>query len=423
MNDTVVKLFPTSLHGSISAISSKSVAHRAIIAAALSDQPSTLYNVLLSDDIKATLNAVKKLGTSIKIKDSSIYIKPKKKRFLKAKTIDCNESGSTLRFLIPVTSLYDKTITLTGRQSLLNRPMTLYEDVFNKSDSTLTIADNKIVVNGSIKPGEYILKGNVSSQFFTGLMLTLPLLDGDSTLIVEGPLESKSYIDLTIDVLKSFNITIKERENRYYIKGNQQYKGNQYTVEGDFSQAAFFFVAGAINGGISIHNLNINSVQGDKAIIDFLTQMNAQPIVTDNGYTITKKSTLGTTIDISNCPDLAPILSLLGSVSEGTTKLINAHRLKIKESDRIYSTVSTLKALGADITNDDESITIKGKKHLEGGVTVDSFNDHRIAMMVAIATTVCKNPVTLTNAKAVNKSYPSFFEDYKRLGGIIEIKE
>ena len=423
MKNNVIKLFPTSLHGSVSAVSSKSVAHRAIIAASLSNSPSTLTNVIVSEDIKATLHAVKKLGASIKVTDSTVTIKPRKKRLLKAKTIDCNESGSTLRFMIPVASLYDKTITFTGRPSLLNRPMTLYNDVFKQSSGMLEIAQDKIVVNGSIKGNTYELDGSISSQFFTGLMLTLPLVDNDSTLIVKGNLESKSYIDLTIDVLRSFGVSIREHDDRYYIKGNQSYNGTKMAIEGDYSQAAFFMVAGAINGGISIDNLNINSVQGDRVIIDLLTDMNANPVVMENGFNITKSDTSGMVIDVADCPDLAPILSLLGAVSEGTTKLINIERLRIKESDRVNSTVTTLKQLGADITSDESSITVHGKKQLDGGVTVDSFNDHRIAMMVAIAATVCKDPVTLTNATAVNKSYPTFFEDYQRLGGIIEIKE
>ncbi|MCF7925069.1 MAG: 3-phosphoshikimate 1-carboxyvinyltransferase, partial [Candidatus Izimaplasma sp.] len=262
-----------------------------------------------------------------------------------------------------------------------------------------------------------------SSQFFTGLLLTLPLLEQDSTIIIKNTLESKSYVDLTIHVLKAFGVSIRETPGRYYIKGNQTYKATNFNIEGDYSQAAFFIVGATINGNLSINNLNLNSAQGDKAIIDIVTQMNGKIILMEKGYSITKSSTHGKTIDVADCPDLAPILSLLGAVSKGTTKLINIERLRLKESDRVTSTVTTLKQLGADIEANDSTITIHGKPLLKGNVTVDSFNDHRIAMMTALAAIVCEHPITLTNVTAVNKSYPTFFEDYKRLGGIYEVKE
>jgi len=300
---------------------------------------------------------------------------------------------------------------------LINRPQTIYSKIFKDDGNKFTIKNNKIMVNGSLTPRKYNVKGDVSSQFFSGLMFALPLLDGDSSIYIEGELESKSYIDLTIDILEKFGITISPFENGYYIPGKQEYKPTNYNVEGDFSQAAFHLVGGALSGLVKVNDLEHDSFQGDKAIIEFIKQMKGRVIFMEKGYITEFSKTKGTTIDISDCPDLGPIISLLACLSEGTTHIKNISRLRIKESDRVQSTVSTLKKLGANITSSESEITIKGTSSLKGGVTLDSHNDHRIAMMISIAALVCEKEVTLTNANAVTKSYPGFFDDYKLLGG------
>jgi 3-phosphoshikimate 1-carboxyvinyltransferase len=251
-------------------------------------------------------------------------------------------------------------------------------------------------------------------------MFSLPLLEEDSTIIIDGTLESKSYIDMTIEVLDSFGISIKEVENGYFIEGSQSYTPNDYRIEGDFSQAAFYLVAGVLSGNVKVDDLSAESSQGDKKILDIIKSMNGKLVFAENGFITEKSQTNSTTIDLSDCPDLGPIVSLLASLSKGTTHIINAGRLRIKESDRIESTVATLKALGANITSTEDSITIIGRKSLTGGVSLDSNNDHRIAMMLAIAATRCDKPITIERANAVNKSYPHFFEDYRHIGGKIK---
>jgi 3-phosphoshikimate 1-carboxyvinyltransferase len=421
MKNSTVTIFPSSFNGKINTVSSKSMAHRVLIASALASKPTKITNVDLSEDINATIHAIRSMNVDVELQQKTIIVTPPKKLSLKSTNIDCNESGSTLRFMIPVLSLLKKEVTFTGAKSLLERPMDLYEHVFKLSDASFNQHKDKIVIKGFLKPRKYILDGSISSQFFTGLMFTLPLLEGDSIIEIKGPLESKSYIDLTIQVLDHFGIKIIEQHGIYYIKGNQTYKAKNINVEGDYSQAAFMLVGGIISGHVGLTNLLHNSIQGDRVIISEIEQMSGKIIRTENGYLVNKSQTKGTTIDLSNCPDLGPILSLLGALSEGTTTLINAGRLKLKESNRIESTVKTLHALGANIQAKDDKITIIGKHQLQGGVTVDSYNDHRIAMMVSIAALRCQEPVVLTRATSVNKSYPHFFDDYKELGGIIKV--
>lgn len=418
-----IKLFPTSLEGSIKVPPSKSLSHRALICAALANGKSEISNVLLSEDIKTTISALEHLGAKFAIKKDKILVTGMKKLKYNHKPVYCNESGSTIRFLIPLFSLTNKKIVFTGKESLINRPQTIYKKIFDEDKNIFIKKDNEIVVKGSLKAREYFIDGNVSSQFFSGLMFSLPLLKEDSKIFYNGTLESKSYIDLTIEMLELFNITIHEIENGYFIPGNQIYKPNKYRVEGDYSQAAFFLVGGVLNGLINIDDLNSESNQGDYEIVNIIKRMKGKVIFTENGFISEKSKTYGTSVDVSDCPDLGPIIALLASLSFGTTIMTNIHRLRLKESDRVESTVNTLKALGADILVKNDEIIIHGKHSLLGGVTLDSYNDHRIAMLITIASTRCEKPVILTTANAVNKSYPHFYEDFLSLGGNIEIKE
>jgi 3-phosphoshikimate 1-carboxyvinyltransferase len=418
MNEKLdIQLFPSNLNGEIKSPSSKSLSHRALICAALSKGKSIIKNIIYSDDITATIEALELIGAKFEKTDNTITVLGVKRLKAPSKEVDCNESGSTLRFLIPLFSLSDKKVIFTGAASLINRPQTIYQEIFKQDNNIFEINNNEILVKGSIKPREYSIKGNVSSQFFSGLMFALPLLEEDSTIIVDGKLESKSYIDLTISILEEFGIKIVELENGYFIEGNQTYQSATYTVEGDYSQAAFHLVGGTLSGLVKVNDLSHNSKQGDKAIIDFLKQMKSKIIYMENGYITELSNTKGTTIDLADCPDLGPIITLLACLSEGKSKIINISRLRLKESDRVFSTVSTLKALGANIKSTKNEILITGKPSLKGGVTVDSFNDHRIAMMLSMAVLSCEKEIILTNANAVTKSYPGFFKDYKSLGG------
>ncbi len=418
-----IELFPSSLKGEIKAPPSKSLSHRAIICASLAKGQSTITNITYSEDILATISALELLGAKFEKHNSKLIVKGTRKIKAPNKVINCNESGSTLRFLIPLFSLTNKEISFTGNKSLIKRPQSIYQKIFSKDGNLFTVRNNKITVNGSIKAREYLLKGNVSSQFFTGLMFSLPLLKEDSTILIDGILESKGYIDLTIRTLEEFGIEIIELENGYFIRGNQTYIPRKFNIEGDYSQAAFFLVGGVLNGLIKVNDLDHESFQGDKAIIEVIKAMHGKVIYMENGFITESSNTYGSTIDLSGFPDLGPIIALLGSLSKGKTTLTNASRLRIKESDRIITTVRALKALGANISSTKDEIIIKGKTALKGGVTIDSFNDHRIAMMVSIAASLSEEKVILTNANAVSKSYPNFFEDYISVGGKLNIIE
>ena len=318
-----IELFPSALDGKVKAPPSKSLSHRALICAALSRGKSTINNVMYSKDIEATINALELLGAKFDRDNDTIFVTGIKKVKHVSKAIDCSESGSTLRFLIPLFSLSNKTAIFTGATSLINRPQTIYQKIFKQDNNIFEINNNIIMVNGSVKARDYYLKGNISSQFFSGLMFALPLLKEDSTIYVEGVLESKSYIDLTISILKEFGITILELENGYFIEGNQIYKPTTYTIEGDYSQAAFHLVGGVISGLVTVSDLSPISNQGDRAIIDYLKQMKSKLIFTENGFIAELSKTYGTTIDLADCPDLGPIITLLACLSEGKSNVIN----------------------------------------------------------------------------------------------------
>ena len=415
-----IKLLPSTLNGTVKAPPSKSLAHRALIASALSNGKSIISNVDFSKDIIATISALETIGAKFDIKGTKITVTGVKKIKPPHKEVYCDESGSTLRFLIPIFSLSQKKVIFSGERSLIKRPQKIYEKIFHDDSNTFKVNETSIEIEGSIKARKYYLDGNVSSQFFSGLMFSLPLLKKDSYIYLNTKLESKSYIDLTIEVLEKFGIKILEIENGYYIEGNQSYKSTDYEIPGDFSQAAFFLVAGLINDRIIVEDLDNDSIQGDRRIIDVIKQVKGHIVHMENGFITNKSNTYGTVVDISDCPDLGPIIALLLSLSFGYSRIVNASRLRIKESDRIESTVNSLKMLGADIESKGDEIIIHGRKSLGGGVTLDSYNDHRIAMMISIASSVCEKAVTLSNPSAINKSYPNFYKDYKSIGGLIE---
>jgi len=416
-----IELFPSNLDGEVNSPPSKSLSHRALICAGLSKGRSVIDNIIYSDDVLATINALELLGAKFEREPGKVIVQGIKRIKAPSEAIGCNESGSTLRFLIPLFSLSNKEVIFTGEKSLISRPQSIYEKIFKEDNNIFNKDANKIVVNGSIKARDYTIKGNVSSQFFSGLMFALPLLEGNSTIHIDGILESKSYIDLTIAVLEEFGIEIQELENGYLIEGNQIYQANNYTVEGDYSQAAFYLVGGVISGLVKVNDLLHYSKQGDKAIIEYIKQMKGKVIYMENGYITESSDTIGSKIDLADCPDLGPIITLLAGLSKGKSTIINISRLRLKESDRVKTTVSSLKALGANIKSSKDKIEVIGKSMLDGGVTVDSYNDHRIAMMISIAALKCNKPIILTNANAVTKSYPAFFEDYKLLGGNYKI--
>ncbi|MGO1468462.1 MAG: 3-phosphoshikimate 1-carboxyvinyltransferase [Tissierella sp.] len=418
-----VKIKPSKLKGSLKIPSSKSLCHRAVISASLSKETSNLENIMFSDDIIATTEAMRRLGSKIeKVGEDGLKVKGSFPMSLNGEAIDCKESGSTLRFLIPISILSDTNVTFTGQGKLVSRPLDSYYKIFDKQGIKYKTNNKKLPlqIEGQLKSGEFEIKGDISSQFISGLLFSLPLLDGDSKINIIGELESKGYVDLTIDVLEEFGIEIVNKNYKeFIIKGCQKYKARDHKVEGDFSQAAFWLVGGILGQEIESRDLNPDSLQGDKAIVDLIREMNGDLSLDKDSFITKESSTKGIRVDVSEFPDIVPVLTVLAALSEGETKIVNAARLRIKESDRLKAISTELNKLGGDVKEVGDSLVIQGKKSLKGG-EVDSWNDHRIAMALAIASIKCREEVTITNSDSVNKSYPHFWEDFKSLGGQID---
>ena len=419
-----IKIIPTKLKGEIGIPPSKSYSHRAIIAAALAGGESNIENLNFSVDIQTTTDIMKNFGAKIEQGDDYLKIIGNSGQMVSENNyIQCNESGSTIRFIIPLALTKDNgQLTIDGKGKLVERPLDTYYKIFEKQDIEYKTTNGKLplYIKGEIKPDTFETEGNISSQFITGLLYTLPLLDDDSKIIIKNNLESKGYIDLTLEILKLAGIEITNNDYKSFdIKGNQKYSAFDYTVEGDYSQAAFWIVAGILGDEMNCKNIYKDSLQGDKEIIEIVQRMGAVLEISEKSVKVFPGKTKGTVIDISQCPDIGPILTVLAALSEGETRIINAERLRIKESDRITSIKTELNKLGAKIEEDGDSLIIQGVSEFEGGVSVDSWNDHRIAMALAIASTKCKYPILITGASAVRKSYPNFWNDFVAMGGKI----
>lgn len=418
MDKIIIK--PKLLKGNIVVPSSKSLGHRGIIAAALSRGISRVYNIQLSKDIEATMELMKELGAVVNIEDQNLYIDGRK-MFSYEKKLDlrCRESGSTLRFLIPLALTKDGDYIFHGEGKLISRPLEPYYEIFEEKGIKYSREEDglPLKVSGKLTSGTYRVRGDISSQFITGLLFSLPILEGNSRIQITTKLESKGYIDLTLDILKDFGIEIENNNYKEFnIRGAQKYNCRNYYVEGDYSQGAFFLVAGALGSSIVCYGLNKDSLQGDKVILDILEAMGCNVEESEEGIKVKPSKTKGIEIDASNCPDLVPVLTVLASLSEGETKIVNAKRLRIKECDRLYAITKELNKLGANIIELEDSLIISGVNELKGG-EVDSHNDHRIVMALAIAATRARGNVIINNPSAVEKSYPNFFKDYFKLGG------
>lgn len=427
-----VKIFPTKLQGTVVAPSSKSMGHREIICAGLAAGTSIIDNISMSKDIEATMRCLKAINVAVDEIPSMIagrkalQISGTGHPMAAADSVDCGESGSTLRFFLPLGANLNCPLTFIGHGKLVSRPLQAYYDIFDEKFIQY-FNDNgnlPVTVNGRLNPGIYKLPGDVSSQFVSGLLFALPLLNGDSVIEITSPLESSAYVDMTISCLAKFGIKVENEDGlhrRYLVPGKQHYQAQDSQVEGDWSQAAFWTVGGSLGKGITCQGVNVNSLQGDQAVVDIMERMGAAISQTENSVTVNGGATKATLIDAANCPDIIPVLTVLAAVSEGTTKIINAGRLRIKECDRVAAMTSELNKMGAAITEEPEGLTIVGKPEgLKGGVQVDAWNDHRIAMSLAIAAQKCAEPIILTGAESVAKSYPTFWEDYKSVGGLVE---
>lgn len=412
-----IKVYPSKISGSVTIPASKSVVHRALIASSLSSENSVLFNVDLNEDILATIDGLGKLGAIIDIKDKKITVKGFDLREnLNEVILDANESGSTLRFLIPLASAKAKKVVFNGSKRLMERPLNVYKEIYENQNLTF-IDESQKIIKGKLKPAIYDVRGDVSSQFISGLMFLLPLLNNDSIINIIEPFESKSYVDLTISVLNKYNIKIKEDSKQYFIKGGQKYQPYNLNVEGDFSQAAFFAALAAINDDIVIKNINQNSVQGDKEIINFLKALNVKVEVSDNSLQVFKSKLSSANFDLANTPDLGPILCVLGLFSEKSIHLKNVKRLRLKESDRLLAMKIQLEKIGGKVELSENSITVyKLENFIDEEIVVDGCNDHRIVMAMAILATSLKKPLIIKGAEAINKSYPDFFKDLNTLG-------
>lgn len=417
-----VKIHPSNVSGTVKIPPSKSMAHRAIICASLANGKSVISNIAFSEDILTTIEGMKSLGAIIECFDDYVEVTGIRNfDDLASNEINCNESGSTLRFFVPIFSLTNQEVTFLGKNRLLIRPQAIYEEIFTSRGLEFKQDTTKLNIKGALPSGRYELAGDVSSQFISGLLFALPLTQGDSEIHISEPYESRSYVDLTIQMLEDFGVCVKYTDNNTIsIKGNQQYKAHNHTVEGDFSQFGFFATLGAINNTIICDGLRHNSKQGDKQMVDILKDCGVDISEIENGYKIEKSTVNAVDIDLKNCPDLGPILSVLCANATGKSTIFNAGRLRIKESDRILAMETELKKFGVYISSTEDVITINGQSNFCTDLKTSGHKDHRIVMSLAILATICTQPVEICEAEYIKKSYPNFFEDLEKLGVKVE---
>ncbi len=394
----IAKVESAYLQGEIKAIPSKSYAHRiAICNYIASGALSGGCDNFVSNDIKATLDCLENLS-----KGNTV--------------LDVGESGSTLRFMLPLCAVLGGRYSFICHGKLLERPNDELFSVMRAHGVSVEQTD-KIYIDGKLSCGKFSLRGDISSQYISGLLMALPILKGDSEIILTTPLCSVPYVEITLEVLKSFGVKIERTKNGFKILGNQKYQGG-IRAEGDWSNVAFFLVGGAVNGNVCISGVNPDSVQGDKFILDILRLAGVNFTIENDCVKVNKSKVQAFEFSAKDCPDLVPIASVLAAYSDGKSVIKDVERLKIKESDRILSTIEMLTAFGVKAESDGKSLIVYGGEIVGGAV--DSFNDHRLTMASAILALGAKGSSVLRRAEAINKSYPTFFEDYEKLGGVVE---
>lgn len=388
----IVTIHPSTPSGAISAPPSKSMAHRLLICAGLADGTSRITRLAPSQDILATEDCLRALGASVDVSDKVTIVKGSDPCKSAPALFHCRESGSTLRFFIPLCSLSGQEMNMTGSKTLLERPLTVYEEIFGQQGLLLERSDQGLRVAGPLRSGDYTIDGSISSQFISGLLFALPLLEGDSTIRLKPPVESRPYIDMTIDALRLFGVNISwEGRNKLIIPGCQKYASRDVTVPGDWSNAAFFLAM-----GIEVNGLDLNSLQGDRICTEYFRAL-------DEGCA---------ELDISDCPDLGPVLMAYAALHHGCT-LQGTKRLRIKESDRGAVMKQELAKLGVDVRIEDNSIIVSSGVHPPEDV-LEGHNDHRIVMALSV---ICaKTGGTIAGAEAVSKSFPDYFEKLKEIG-------
>jgi len=391
-----VTISPSCAAGVVQAPPSKSVAHRALLCGALSNG-STIRNLAWSKDIEATLACLTAMGAIVDRRPDTIRIGGLNPKINVGKTVlPCNESGSTLRFLLPLCLLCDSPVTLTGSRRLLQRPLSVYEDICRRQRLAFTPAYDSVTVCGRLSAGEYRVPGDVSSQFISGLLFALPLLEGDSTITVEGSFESASYVDLTLSVLRNFGIEVRQSDKTFFVRGGQQYSAADYVVEGDYSNAAFLDAFNLLGGRVKVNSLTDKTVQGDRVYRDFYHQL-----------------TQGVKqFDLSDCPDLAPVMFAVSAAHGGAT-FCGTARLRIKESDRSAAMAEELAKFGVSVTVEENTVTVHSGGLSAPREPLDGHNDHRIVMALSLLCTVTGG--TILGCDAVAKSFPDFFDVLKSL--------
>ena len=397
-----LELIPRRLSGAVTPPPSKSRAHRLLLCAALAEGTSSLHNIYLSDDVRATLACAEALGARWEERDGVLRMTGRggSARREEPPRFDCGESGSTLRFLLPVALAVCGGGVFTGRGRLMRRPQGPSRELFDMKGIDWRQEGDTLTVSGALPAGEYSLPGDVSSQFFSGLLLALPLADGVSTVRASTPPESADYIAMTLDALALAGVRIEETDGGFRVTP-QKYRPFEAAVEADWSQAAFWIAARTLGNDVSVRGLDPASRQGDKRIAACAERLAAPGDVE---------------IDVRQCPDLVPPLAVMAALREGSCRIGGAARLRHKESDRLTSVTAALRALGAEIREEPEALVLRGVPALQGGA-VDCCGDHRIAMMAAVAAARCRGPVRLHGADCVKKSYPDFWDVYQSLGG------
>ena len=409
--------------GAIAAPPSKSMAHRAVLCAALAKGTSHIRNLEFSKDIAATLAAAGQLCARVTTGENDAVVEGLGQFRPVSAPVDCCESGSTLRFLIPLASLTGQEITFVGRGRLMERPQSVYEELYRAKGLRFEQTPSGLTVEGLLSSGDYTLAGNVSSQFISGLLFALPLLAGTSTLRLLPPVESRSYIDMTRAVQAAFGVHSRWLDaTTLLLPGGQQYHPCNYNVEGDYSQAAFPAVLGAVCGGVTITGLAPDTLQGDAAILDILRRCGAVFTRKGDSVTFAKAPLHGVDIDLADCPDLGPVLMVLGLLCKGTTVIRNAERLRLKESDRIAAMEAELRACGGVLESDGGTITVHGcaERLHAPAAPLHGHNDHRVVMSLAVLAAAAGLPLTVDDAEAIQKSWPGFFADAAPLGVEVE---
>lgn len=411
---------PSVISGTVAAPPSKSAGHRSLICAALSDAPVTVTGCGISDDITATERVLCALGAQIERSGTTVRITPISNIPDKA-VLDCGESGSTARFIIPIAAaLGAKNVTVTGRGRLPSRPFEILCRLLRRRGVDCSTDTLPMSLGGQLPAGEYSLPGNVSSQYISGLLMALSVVPGSSRIVLTTPLESAAYVDMTVDELKRFGAFVTKTSDGYEIEGRKRLRASDRRVEGDWSQAAFFLSAGAVCGGsVTVTGLDRSSLQGDKAIVDILKGFGADIEESDQRITVRRSKLKGTVVNASQIPDLVPIIAVTAAFAAGRTVINGAARLRLKESDRLHETVTRLVSFGIDAAETADGMIINGGKPV--GAAITSANDHRIVMAFSVLACGSEHGSSISGAEAINKSYPEFISDLCGLGGKCDV--